>query len=174
MWVPFRTSNAANWSCTWPPGDSIAECGLRIASDDMKAMTVEGGDYVLKMLDQLGKAEQGAFRKAAKRTTRAGLKPMHAAARSATPKVSGRAQKAIKLRAWKNPKPGEVGHKIEFDRSAKGAWYVLRLESGYIADGTFVPGRHMIANAYESGHKAAQEHVAKNLLAEANKIIKRA
>ena len=140
-------------------------------------MTVEGGEDVAKMLDKLGKAEKRAFVKAAKRTTRAGLKPMHKAARAAAPKRSGRLAKAIKLRTWRNPKRGQVGHALYINPGRKrddpsGAFYGGMIEGGYIANGTYVPGRHMIANAHRAHAKRAQESVAKALLAEADKIIK--
>ena len=143
----------------------------------MDGVTVEGGAEVLKMLDGLGRAEQAAFKKAAKRTTRAGLKPMHKAARAAAPKRSGRLAKAIKLRTWRNPQRGQVGHALYINPGRKrddpsGAFYGGMIEGGYIANGTYVPGRHMIGNAYRQYARSAQETVARALLAEADKIIK--
>ncbi len=140
-------------------------------------MDIAGGDEIADMLDRLGKAEQREFKKAAKRSTREGLKPMHQAARAAAPRVSGRLRKAIKLRTWRRPKPGEVGMKLFIDPGKSrddpaGAYYGEMIECGHVASGTYVPGRYMIRNAEARFGVAAQDNLAKDLAREADRVIK--
>jgi len=144
----------------------------------MLEMQVAGGEKIAKMLDRLGAAETGEFKKAAKKETRDGLKPMLKSARAAAPRKTGRLRKAIKLRAWKRPNKGEVGSKVFIDPGRKrddprGAYYGSMVESGHIAGGRYIPGRYMIRNAYERRGAEAQRQVAAGLSAAADKIIKK-
>lgn len=141
-------------------------------------MQVAGGDEIASMLDDLGKAEQGAFKKVSKKAVRSGMKPIHTVAKANTPVVTGRLKKAVKLRAWRRPARGEVGVKVAIDPGKKrddpnGAYYGLMVEGGFVANGVYVPGRHMLAMAYERGKQSAQLEVAKALSREADGIIKR-
>jgi hypothetical protein len=48
------------------------------------------------------------------------------------------------------------------------------IESGYIANGTYVPGRHMLSNAYELHAPRAAAAVARGIEREADAVIRRA
>jgi len=140
-------------------------------------LTVTGGDEIAAALDSLGKAEQREFRKAAKRVTREALKPVHAAARAGAPKKTGRLRRAVKLRAWRRPAPGEVGMKVYIDPGdnrddTRGAYYGNMIESGHIAGGRYVPGRHFLRKAAAAGGTAAQAKLAAALGREADRIIR--
>jgi hypothetical protein len=142
----------------------------------MLDLQVTGGDKVAKMLDKLGKAEQGEFKKAAKKETREGLRAILAAAKAAAPVQTGRLRKAIKLRAWRRPGRGEVGNKVFIDPGRKrddprGAYYGSMIESGRVVGGRYIAGRYMLTNAYKQGGDAAQRKLSAGISAVADRII---
>lgn len=144
---------------------------------EFMSMQVTGGDEIASLLDDLGTAGP-EFKKAAKKATREGLRPIHADAKANAPRVTGRLRKAIKLRAWRRPARGEVGVKVSIDPGRKrddpsGAYYGIMVEGGFVANGVYVPGRHMLEIAYRRGKQAAQAKVAIALSREADGIINR-
>ena len=140
-------------------------------------MVVTGGDAIAASLDRLSKAGQREFKKAAKKATREGLKPLHAAAKAGVPVETGRLRKAVKLRAWRRPKQGEVGMKVFIDpgdnrADPRGAYYGSMVESGHIAGGTYVPGRHFLRRAAAAHGQAAQATLSAALSKAADDVIR--
>jgi len=149
-----------------------------VIEDKMLEMQISGGDEIASMLDDLGTAEKREFKKTAKKEVRAALRPIHAVAKATAPRVTGRLRRAIKLRAWRRPARGEVGVKVSIDPGRKrndpnGAYYGLMVEGGFVANGVYVPGRHMLEIAYRRGNQLAQLRVAMALSREADGIINR-
>ncbi len=139
-------------------------------------MSVSGGDELAKTLEKLGQAEHREFKKAAKRETREAAKPILNAARAGVPKKSGRLKRAVKLRAWRKPKRGEIGVKVVIDPGKsrddlKGAWYGGIVNGGYIQNGQYHPGRHFMEHAHDSYGKRAGEDLAKGLSRAADWVI---
>ena len=144
----------------------------------MLNMQISAGDSVVSMLDDLGDAEKKEFKKTAKRAVRTGLKPLLIAARAAAPKKTGRLRRAIKQRAWRRPARGEVGSKVSIDpgrkrNDTKGAYYGLMVEWGYIVDGRYVGGVHMLGKAYKQHGTRAQLELAMALSTEIDGVINR-
>ena len=140
-------------------------------------MNVAGGDEVSKMLDNLSKAEQGEFKKAAKKEIRQAAKPILNAAKAGAPDKTGRLKRAIKLRAWRRPNRGEIGVKVFIDPGKsrddpKGAYYGAMRNSGFIANGTYVPGSHFMENAHDRHGEAAASNLAAGLSSAADKVIR--
>lgn len=144
---------------------------------DFTKMSVSGGDKIAKTLENLGKPAQIEFKKAAKRAMRTAMKPVLAAARGGVRNRSGRLKRAVKMRAWRKPKRGEVGVKVFIDPGKsrddpKGAWYGGIVNGGYIQNGRYHPGQHFMEHAHDSHGKKAGEDLAKGLSRAADKVIK--
>ncbi len=135
----------------------------------LDSITVRGGNEMLKTLENLGRADQAEFKKAARKSLRAAIKPMLAAARAAARVKTGQRRKALKIKSWTRPAPGEIGVKIINDLSV--AHYAWTIESGYIKAGEYIPGDNALGGAYQTHSQKAQKAVAAALSAAADEVI---
>jgi hypothetical protein len=140
-------------------------------------MDIRGLRKLQKTLKRMSDADKKELRKAAKRETREAMRPLHRAARANAPVETGRLRKAVKLRAWKRPEPGEVGIKVVVNPGRgrddpRGAYYGMMVEQGYIANGTYVPGRYYLKRAYEAHHAGALRDLSGRLSKTIDQVAK--
>jgi hypothetical protein len=121
------------------------------------ALSVEGGEALIKMLRTLERRGQRDFKNAVKRTERAQLAPMRAKARAEAPKLSGRLKRAINLREWRGRSRSQIAFELYIRAGGsrsdpRGAFYGWMVERGHKTRGgkSAVPGRHMLLRTYEA------------------------
>ena len=123
-------------------------------------MKVKGLKKINKMLGKLGKKDAKII---CKKALREAAKPLLSDIRSSVPVDTGTLKKAIKIKTWKRPKPGEIGVKIAPDFVK--APHANLIENGYVGrDGKFVAGKHYMLKGYKKHKSSAASSAIKNIL----------